>query len=71
MDEMVIRSEFTKYLISKLITKTLKGKLGISPKVAFKDPIQFQKDEEWADLDLNIHISVSMDDISKLLGELK
>lgn len=70
MDEMIIRSDFVKNLIAKLIAKALKDKLGIKPTVTFKGPIEFQKDEEFADLDLNIHISASMDDVSKLIKDL-
>ncbi len=70
MDEMIIRSEFVKNIISKLIMKALKNKLGVSPNVIFKDPIQFQKDENYADLDLNLHISMSMEDLSKLMKDL-
>lgn len=70
MDEMIIRSEFVKNIISKLIMKALKNKLGVSPNVIFKDPIQFQKDENYADLDLNLHISMSIEDLSKLMKDL-
>lgn len=70
MDEMVIRSDFMKSLISKLITKAVFGKTGVSPKITFKSPIQFQKDENYVDLDLDIHVSLSTDDLSKLLKDL-
>ena len=70
MDEMIIRSEFVKNIISKLIMKALKNKLGVSPNVIFKDLIQFQKDENYADLDLNLHISMSIEDLSKLMKDL-
>ena len=70
MDEMVIRSDFVKNLIAKMIMKALKSKLGVSPNVIFKEPIKFQKDDEYADLDLNLHISMSVEDLSKLLKDL-
>ena len=70
MDEMIIRSEFVKNITSKLIMKALKNKLGVSPNVIFKDLIQFQKDENYADLDLNLHISMSIEDLSKLMKDL-
>jgi len=70
MDDMNIRSDFTKGLISKLVSKAIKDKLGISPTLTFKGPIEFQKDEDYADLDLSVHISIPVSDISKLLKDL-
>jgi hypothetical protein len=70
MDEMIIRSDFVKNIISKLIMKALKSKLGVSPNVTFNEPIRFWKDENYADLDLNLHISMSVEDLSKLLKDL-
>lgn len=70
MDEMTIRSDFIKGLLSKLIAKVLKDKLGIGATVIFKGPIEFQKDEDYADLDLSIHINAPMNDISELIKKL-
>ena len=70
MDEMVIRSDFTKSLISKLIVKVLKDKLGVTPQVIFKDPIEVKKDGGFLDVHLNLDASISVDDLSKLLKDL-
>lgn len=70
MDEMVIRSDFTKSLISKIIVKALKDKLGITPQVIFKDPIEIKKDGGFVDVHLNIDAGMSVEDLSKLLKDL-
>lgn len=70
MDEMVIRSEFTKGIITKIITKTIKDKLGITPEIIFNNPISVKKDGGSVEVHLNIDASVSVDDLSKLLKDL-
>lgn len=70
MDEMVIQSDFIKNVLAKLILKMMKAKFGVSPTIIFKEPIRIQKDEEFADLDLDIHVSMSVEDLSKLLKDL-
>ncbi len=67
MDSLMIKSDFVKSIITSIIMKIMKKKLGISPLVSFEGPIKFEKDNNYADLDFHVHITSQMSDISAIL----
>lgn len=67
MDSLMIKSDFVKSIITSIIMKIMKKKLGISPLVSFEGPIKFEKDSNYADLDFHVHVTAQMSDISAIL----
>lgn len=70
MDEMTIRSDFIKNIIAMIIAKTCFKKFGISPSIIFNGPIKFTKDDKYADLELNLHLTAPVEDISTIIKKV-
>ena len=69
MDEMLIQSNFTKSIIVKLITKLLKSKLGIDPKIDLGD-IHVVIGEKTADINLSLNAKVDKGELFKAVSKV-
>lgn len=68
MDEMRINSRILKKIISRLIERTLRKKLGIDPTIQFNDEIRITMDEDDVYLHLNVDVMCKSDELDKLIG---
>ena len=70
MDEMKIASGFMQGMLTRIVKKLVSKKLGVEPDLKFDDPISIRFDGQQAVAHLNVTVSLSKDDLSKLLKDL-
>lgn len=67
MDEMKITSKFMTNIVSKIITKVLKQKLGYN--VDFKlNAIKINLDDEQAHIHLDVDADIDKDELTKIIS---
>lgn len=67
MDEMKITSKFMTNIVSKIITKVLKQKLGYN--VDFKlNAIKINLDDEQAHIHLDVDADINKDELTKIIS---
>lgn len=70
MDEMSIRTEFMRGILSKLISSVIAKKLGFKPGIKFNDPITIAFDEQDAEFHVNLNVKLTKDQLSALLKDV-
>ena len=70
MDEMKIGSKYMQGILTKVIHKVVKKKLGVDAELQFNDPITVTFDGEKAHLHLNADATLDKTDLDKLLKDL-
>lgn len=69
MDEMHIKSNFTKDLIVKAVRRIIRSKLGIDAKIDLGD-IDVSIGDQTADVSLSLHGSVNKSELFKVITSL-
>lgn len=67
MDEMNIMSKFTTSIVSKIITKILKQKLGYNVDLKL-NAIKINLDDEQAHIHLDVDADISKDELMKIIS---
>ena len=70
MDEMKIASGFMQGTIARIVRKLVFKKLGVEPNFKFEDPAIVRFDGEKFIVHLNATVTLSKEDLSKLLKDL-
>lgn len=69
MDEMIIRSKFMRGLLSRVVSKELRKKLGCDVKIHV-DFLQIHTEDKTAKVRLDISGEIGTDDLSKLISNI-
>lgn len=69
MDEMIIRSKFTRGLLSKLLKGVLRKKLGYSLDIQFNE-LDASINDEKAHIHLNVEADMSKEELMKILKNI-
>ena len=67
MDEMKITSKFTTNIVSKIITKILKQKLGYNAELKL-NAIKINLDDEQAHIHLDVDADISKEELLKIIS---
>lgn len=67
MDEMKITSKFTTNIVSKIITKILKQKLGYNTELKL-NAIKINLDDEKAHIHLDVDADISKEDLLRIIS---
>ncbi|MBQ9250671.1 MAG: hypothetical protein IJ179_09940 [Oscillospiraceae bacterium] len=67
MDEMSIRTDFMRNILSRIISSVIAKKLGFKPGIIFNDPITIAFDERDAEVHVNLNVKLTKDQLTTLL----
>ena len=67
MDEMKITSKFTTNIVSKIITKILKQKLGYNAELKL-NAIKINLDDEQAHIHLDVDVDISKEELLRIIS---